>query len=135
MKLLIIEDDFEVLELLKDLAISAGYEVKAFDNAKDALEAYSHEFFPLIVTDLGMAGIDGWEFCRRIRQMPNGEYSVILAESGFVEPYKLKGILDAGADDYIQKPIDLQRFLIRLEVAERLVKERLARRKVEREQA
>ena len=135
MKLLIVEDELDVLELLRDLAISAGYEVAAFDSAKNALDAYQKEFFPLIVTDLGMPGIDGWEFCRRIRQMPNGEYSVILAESGFVEPYKLKGILDAGADDYIQKPIDLQRFLIRLEVAERLVQERLNRRKAEKEKA
>ena len=59
--------------------------------------------------------------CRRIRGLPEGDRTVVLVVTGQAEPTTLEEVLDAGADDYVEKPVDVALLSIRLAVAERSV--------------
>ncbi|OQY27603.1 MAG: hypothetical protein B6244_10100 [Candidatus Cloacimonetes bacterium 4572_55] len=117
MKILIIEDDFIFLKLISKIIENNGHEPIAYTNAEDALERYQAEFFPLIVTDVGLPGIDGLELCRRVRAQPQGQYTAILVVTGTLKPEDLEIILDAGADDYIGKPFHTKMLKIRLKIS------------------
>jgi DNA-binding response OmpR family regulator len=132
MEILILEDDESTSEFFSDLVISLGYDVETCTDAKSALEAYKKKFYPLIITDIGLPGMNGFEFCEKLRQLPRGDESAILVATGLVKPYEIRKALDAGADDYISKPIDVELLIIRLEVGERLAKERMARKQAEK---
>jgi CheY-like chemotaxis protein len=133
MEILLVEDNWETLQALQDIILSYGHQVTGFDNAEDALEEYKRKFYPIIITDIQLPGMYGLEFCKQIRDLPEGKYSFIIVETGFAEPHELNPLLEFGADDYIQKPIDMELFLVRLQIAEELVKERLEHKKLEEE--
>ena len=131
MKILVVEDDIIIKNLLEQVVIAWDYEVEAYDNAMDALEACKKEFFPLIITDIGLPRMNGLEFCRKVRELPLGEFSVILVETGQTGAKTLNSVLEAGADDYLNKPIELSRLKIHLAIAEKRVMDRLHRRQAE----
>ncbi len=91
--------------LLEEQIGDYGHEVTACETAISALEAYQQTFYPLIVTDLGLPGMDGLELCHRIRSLPQGEQSMILVVTARDTPEDLQAVLDAGADDYLIKPV------------------------------
>ena len=114
MKVLIVEDD-TLQRLEREYQVQAlGFEYASYADAAAALRAYQHTFYPVIITDMGLPGMDGLELCRRIRTMPHGNYSTILVISGRSEPDDIQAALKAGADDYLSKPVDEQRLHERL---------------------
>lgn len=58
--------------------------------------------------------MDGLEFCRRIRALPRGRDSIILMISGYKAAEDLRAAMDAGVDEYLTKPVDVERLLVRL---------------------
>lgn len=119
MHVLIVEDNKITRLVFEKLIKSLGYEVTACENAENALEACQSRFFPLIILDLGLPGMDGFEFCRRIRTLPQHEYSMILVVTAYDSLEDLQTALDAGADDYIIKPVDMELLRRRLLILER----------------
>lgn len=100
-KILIIEDDMAIAEIERDFLKLAGYEVTLeADGHKGLQEAFTNQY-SLILLDLMLPGIDGYEICRQIR----GEISVpiLMVTARTTEIDKVKG-LGLGADDYISKP-------------------------------
>lgn len=133
MKILILEDEKDVGFLLKQLVLRLGnYDVSIHTDALSALEAYKQEKHNFIIADIAMPGMDGFEFCRRVRALPEGKFAVILVVTGVVKPLNLHSVLDAGADDYISKPVEFELFSIRFRVAEKMVHHRLKRRNAEK---
>jgi len=119
MKVMVIDDDILLSDTMKDIIAGRGHQVMSFSNAEAAIEEYQKTFYPLILIDIVLPGMDGLECCRQIRMNPKGKYSVLLVTTGMTHPDSLKKSLDAGADDYIKKPFNLDLLKIRLEIAEK----------------
>ena len=130
-KLLLIEDDMFVRPLLEERFETWGYDVTACEDAETALAAYQQDLYPLIVLDLGLPGMDGFELCRRIRAMPRKERSMILVTTANNEPENLQQAFEAGADDYLTKPIRGEFLKMRLLIIEQQYKNLVRQQRAE----
>lgn len=100
-KILVIDDDSAVTDLLSVLLRSQGFDVTATNSSSDGLGLVRDNEPDLIILDLMMPEIDGWEVCRSVRtysQVP------IIVLSALNDPSMVASVLDAGADDYLTKP-------------------------------
>ncbi len=118
MKAMVIEDDASTNELFVEALGDGGFEAHGFPDAESAMKAFDPNEHYLITLDLGLPGMDGLEFCQWLRQQPNGEDPYVIAITGRSEPDDLASILKAGMDDYMAKPVTLDKLYIRLAVAE-----------------
>ena len=100
-KLLVIDDDTAVTDLLSLLLRSQGFEVFATNNSTDGLNMIRELQPNLVVLDLMMPEMDGWEVCRAVRQF--SQVPIIIL-SALNDPSMIASVLDAGADDYLTKP-------------------------------
>lgn len=101
-------------------------------DAESAWDAHQTEPFPLILLERFLPRMDGVELCRRIRgSPPAGDHCVIVVVTPSNEPHDLEEILDAGADDYIGRPVDEALLDARLAVAERRTREEMRAREEE----
>ena len=102
MRLLIVEDDAMLADGLARSLRQSGYAVDWVDSAERAQLAVEHETFDLVVLDVGLPGIDGFELLRRLRR---GEHyvPVIVVTARDAVSDRVRG-LDLGADDYLVKP-------------------------------
>jgi DNA-binding response OmpR family regulator len=101
-KLLVIDDDTAVTDLLSLLLKSQGFEVFATNNSSDGLSMIRDVQPDLVILDLMMPEMDGWEVCRAVRQF-NQQVPIIIL-SALNDPSMIASVLDAGADDYLTKP-------------------------------
>lgn len=122
MKILIVEDDNMMLRILKRAAMAVGHEATGCVDAERALEMLGESRYPLVILDWLLPGMDGLELCRRIRSMPEGEQTFILMVTAKDRHEDLVEVLNAGADDYIAKPVDVKTLKTRLTVAERMMR-------------
>ena len=110
-KILVIDDDPEMLELLELFLCRAGAQTFSARNAQDGLREF-YECRPnLVILDLMMPGIDGWECCERLRQLSDVPIMMLTALS---KSQDIVRGLDCGADDYVAKPFDKQVLLARV---------------------
>jgi PAS domain S-box-containing protein len=119
---LLVEDNPSDRWLYAEVLESRGHRVEAVADTDSAWAAFQERSFPLVLLDLGLPGsMGGLDLCRRIRGLPEGDRTVVLVVTGQTEPTTLEEVLDAGADDYVEKPVDVALLSIRLAVAERSV--------------
>lgn len=100
-KLIVIDDDTAVTDLLSLLLKSQGFEVFATNNSSDGLNMIREVQPDLVILDLMMPEMDGWEVCRSVRQF--SQVPIIIL-SALNDPSMIASVLDAGADDYLTKP-------------------------------
>lgn len=100
-KLIVIDDDTAVTDLLTLLLKSQGFEVSATNNSSDGLNMIREMQPDLVILDLMMPEMDGWEICRAVRQFSQVP---IIVLSALNDPSMIASVLDAGADDYLTKP-------------------------------
>lgn len=110
-KILVVDDDKEILNLISIYLNNEGYKVIRADNGVSALKAIDNEKPQLVILDIMMPGIDGLEVCRRIRQ--NLNIPIIMLSAKVQNNDKIAGLL-TGADDYITKPFDELEFVVRV---------------------
>ena len=108
-RILVAEDDGDSRELIVRLLESVGLEVWAVENGRKAVESWADLRPDLILMDMRMPEMDGYEATRRIRTLPGGDgvKIVALTASAFHENRTI--ILDAGCDDMVSKPLDAER--------------------------
>ncbi len=108
-RLLVVDDDQEVLGLLGDMLRLMGHSVTAFHDPRKALEALSTQTFDLVLTDLGMPDVNGWEIaaCARKHQP---KVPVILV-SGWGAQYEDEDLTDRGVHCVCSKPLSYQKLL------------------------
>ena len=119
LNVLIVEDDPVASILIKSTVTEAGHQATACETAEAAIELHKNGYFPLVILDLNLPGMDGFEFTRWIRSQPWGDRVFILAATGCDRPEDLQQILTRGADDYLAKPYERAFLRVRLAVAER----------------
>ena len=119
MEVLLVEDDMITRRLLTKMVTAQGHTVTAFGDAEEAWQAYQQKPYALLVLDWMLPGMSGLDLCRQIRNSPFGEYCVIVIITAMTKPQHLEQVLEAGADDYLQKPVDRELLNIRLTIAER----------------
>ncbi|AGX42350.1 response regulator transcription factor [Clostridium saccharobutylicum] len=112
-KILIVDDEEHIVELLKFNLLNAGYEVITANNGIDALKMAKSENPSLLLLDLMLPGIDGFEVCKEIKRDKNMQKtSIIMLTAKGEELDKILG-LELGADDYITKPFSVRELLAR----------------------
>ena len=104
-KVLLVDDEQDILELLKYNLEREGYQVTTALNGRDALRSAKANRPDLIVLDIMMPGMDGVEVCNQLRQLPEFKQTLITFLSARGEDYSQIAGFEAGADDYITKPI------------------------------
>jgi two-component system, OmpR family, response regulator MprA len=111
-RILVVDDDRAVREALRRALTLGGYEVQCAEDGQQAIELVVGAIPDAVVLDLGMPGIDGLEVCRRLRLLGNRVPILILTAREAVSD-RIEG-LDAGADDYLVKPFDVEELKARL---------------------
>jgi two-component system alkaline phosphatase synthesis response regulator PhoP len=122
-KILVVDDEPDILEIISYNLRKEGYEVKTAENGLEAV-ASAKEFLPdMILLDVMMPKMDGMEACKQIRAVPSLKHSFILfltaREEEFVEVLSFQ----AGADDFLTKPIKPRALISRIEAVFRRSKE------------
>jgi DNA-binding response OmpR family regulator len=116
-RLLIVEDDPDISNMLKIYFASQGYEVDIAPRGREALEKTRHVMPHLIILDIMLPDIDGYEVCRNLRQYTRTSHvPVIFLTQKDERSDKLQG-LELGADDYITKPFDIEELKWRVQNA------------------
>lgn len=100
-KILIIEDEYRIRGLLCDYLKREGYELSEAEDGEAAIDLFKNDNFDLIILDIMIPKIDGWEVCKNIRSVSTVPIIMLTAKSE--ESDKLLGY-ELGADDYITKP-------------------------------
>ena len=111
-KLLIIEDDADLVKALELYFSRAGYEVVTAANGLEGLQVLYKERPDIVILDIAMPKLDGWEVCRRIREL--SQVPIVILTARVQEDERVKG-LKLGADDYVVKPFSLKELDARLE--------------------
>ena len=111
MKILIVDDEEDVLELVRYNLDRSGYQIETASSGEDALSKARKNTPDLIILDLMLPGIDGLEVCRRLRAGGDVPILILTAKDGVTD--RVLG-LDMGADDYMVKPFDLDELLARI---------------------
>ena len=131
LRVLVADDDESMRDLLEALLTARGHEVSAVANGEAALAAYEREQPELVILDWEMPKLDGRDVCRAIRAANDGRAAFVLVFTARDGEDDLVSMLDAGADDYIAKPVTAEHLLARLTITERRIRLEAARRAAE----
>jgi len=116
-RLLVVEDDFDISNMLKIFFSSLGFDVDIAPSGSDALEKTRHVLPHLIVLDIMLPDIDGYEVCRALRTTTRTSHiPIIFLTQKDERSDRLQG-LELGADDYITKPFDIEELKLRVQGA------------------
>ena len=113
MKILLLEDDVILQEIIEEFLVENGYEVESFFDGEKALDAIGTDHYDLLLLDVNVPNIDGFEILSYLRQIGNTTPVIYITSLSSIEDLK-KGF-DLGADDYLKKPFDLEELLARIE--------------------
>src|SRR5919206_630764 len=117
-RVLVIDDDADIRGLLRELLERASYEVVEAANGREGLRSLYGSSPDLVLLDVSMPELDGWQTLERIRDM--SDVPVVMLTARAAELEKVRG-LKAGADDYVTKPFGRQELLARVETLLRRV--------------
>lgn len=113
-KILLVEDEKKIADTLKLGLTENGYYVEVAYDGNLGLKLYEANFFNLLVLDINVPGINGYELCKIIRQR-NAHLPIIMLTAFSSLKEKIEGY-DAGADDYIIKPFEFKELLMKIRV-------------------
>lgn len=113
LRILIVEDDRELRRLFAHVLIKNGYSVKEVANGRDALETLENEYMDLIISDIMMPVMDGYEFVRELRDSGNNTPVMMITAKDAFDDMRL-GFL-SGSDDYMVKPINVNEMVLRVQ--------------------
>lgn len=110
-KILIVDDEFNICELIKLYLLKENFNVVTVNDGLKALETFQKEAPSLVILDIMLPGMDGWEICREIRKISNIPIIMLTAKGENFD--KVLG-LELGADDYVVKPFDPKELVARV---------------------
>lgn len=110
-KVLVVDDDLNICELLRLYLKKEGFEVVIENDGKAAVETFRNESPAIVLLDIMLPKLDGWQVCREIRKFSNAPIIMITAKGEVIG--RVLG-LELGADDYIVKPFDTKEVVARI---------------------
>ena len=115
-RILCVDDEPEILKFLEAVLVPNGYEVVKAEDGEEALEKLKGERIDLVLSDVTMPKLDGFEVCRRIKADDRYRNIPVVIITGLAAKQdRIKGI-EAGAEDFISKPIDPAEVLARIKM-------------------
>ena len=123
MKILLVEDHADSRRNLQRLIERRGHEVVAVASAEEAEAVLQSQRFAFLILDWMLPGKSGVELCRELRSKERGDEMFILLVTARADTEDLQQALEAGANDYLTKPLDLGLLNVRLSVAERQIRD------------
>lgn len=114
MKILVVEDERDLNRIITKHLKKNNYSVDSCFNGQEALDFISYSEYDLIITDIMMPNVNGYEFIDKLRTNKNNTPVIMLTAKDTLED-KIVG-LDSGADDYIVKPFEFEELLARIRV-------------------
>ncbi|MBQ8849154.1 MAG: response regulator transcription factor [Clostridia bacterium] len=112
LKILIAEDDRELRQLFTHVLQKNGYTVKGVSNGKEALDAMDNDYFDVIITDIMMPVMDGYEFVRSLRDQGNTTPCLVITAKDAFDDMRQSFV--SGADDYMVKPVNVNEMVLRV---------------------
>jgi two-component system cell cycle response regulator len=104
MKILLVDDDPSILSILADLMAIFGHEYETATDGNETIEKLKHDYFPIVLTDMTMPGIDGLDLLKHIHS--NYPTIKILVVTGYDRIFTYTDVIRAGASDFISKPFN-----------------------------
>lgn len=133
MHLLLADDDELMRGLIEAVLVAHDHTVDAHADGRAVWEAFERQPAQMVILDWQMPGLDGLEVCRRVRAHEQGKDAYLLVVTARSGMRSLEAVLDAGADDYLSKPVTPEDIAARLRIAERRLEIAAARRSAEQE--
>ena len=118
-KILVVDDDLNICELLKLYLENDGYTVVTANDGAAAVEAFQNKTPDLVLLDIMLPKMDGWQVCREIRKTSSAPIIMLTAKGETFD--KVLG-LELGADDYVVKPFDAKEVMARVKAVLRRTK-------------
>jgi two-component system cell cycle response regulator DivK len=115
-KILLVEDNEGNRDMLSRRLQRRGYDVRTAVDGEEGLSMAQRETPDLILMDLSLPGLDGWEAARRLKTMPGTSSIPVIALTAHAMSWDQKKALDAGCDDYDTKPVDILRLMEKMQL-------------------
>lgn len=112
LKILIAEDDRELRQLFTHVLAKNGYTVKGVKDGAEALEALERDYYDMVISDIMMPNVDGYELVRRMRGMGNTCPVLMITAKGEFDDMR-QGFV-SGTDDYMVKPVNVNEMVLRV---------------------
>ena len=109
--ILVVEDNLDNYELVRTILEIAGYDSFLAVNGRDGVIAARKQKPDLILMDMALPEMDGWDATKRIREDPETAHIPLVALSAYTLPSERKRALEAGVDAYLSKPFDANQFI------------------------
>ena len=113
MRILLVEDEEHIRKVIKVNLEIEGYEVIATDNGRKALEIIENQHFELLILDVMLPEVNGFQICEQVR-LRNPEVGIVIVSAKDTSTDRITG-LKLGADDYLTKPFNLEELLLRVD--------------------
>ena len=114
-KILVVDDDLTLRKVLQNSLEQRGYQVISVGSGKDALAKFNQDVPDIIVSDISMPEMDGFEFCRQLRSQPSGKLIPFIFLSAKNELNDRVQGHTIGADSYLSKPFEMKELLANIE--------------------
>lgn len=105
MHILIVDDNADLVELLRMLLEAQGYEVDTAGQGADAVAQARSRKPDVLLVDIGLPDVDGYEVARRIRSADKSPWPFLVAMTGYGQPEDRRRAMDAGFDEHLVKPV------------------------------
>ena len=112
LKILIVEDDRELQQLFSHVLLKNGYTVKGVSNGQEGLDALFNSYYDLIISDVMMPVMDGFEMVRQLRESGNATPVLMITAKDTFDDMR-QGFL-SGTDDYMVKPVNVNEMVLRV---------------------
>ena len=106
-KVLVVDDNEDNAHIIRDYLESKGYPISVAYNGSEAMALFASEKPSLVLLDVMMPGLDGWQVCREIKASPNGKNVRVVMVTALQDWMDKRQAIETGADDFVEKPFEL----------------------------